>query len=168
MVLRFIAFALTLLLLTPGSVLSVMADDVGLSAAERAKNIKASEARKAQGQATDTSRDVRAMKYHRMGQQPPQAQKQHSMGQQPPRAQKQQQRRQQQEQQAMQQAKRCQDAINDAQNTAVGTSVLSSAVGFLPFGGTASGVAGAAAGMGATVGGEITRQKAAAAVQGNC
>lgn len=151
MILRFIAFALTLLLLTPGSVLSVMADDVGLSAAERAKNIKAHEARKAQGQTTDTSRGGRGMKQHSMGQQPPRAQKQ-----------------QQQEQQAMQRAKRCQDAINDAQNTAVGTSVLSSAVGFLPFGGTASGVASAAAGMGATVGGEIARQKAAAAVQGNC
>lgn len=155
MILRFIAFALTLLLLTPGSVLSVMADDVGLSAAERAKNIKAHEARKAQGQTTDTSRGGRAMKHH-------------SMEQQPPRAQKQQQRQQQQEQQAMQRAQRCQDAVNDAQNTAVGTSVLSSAVGFLPFGGAASGVASAAAGMGATVGGEIARQKAAAAVQGNC
>jgi hypothetical protein len=153
MIIRFIAFALTLLLLTPGSVLSVMADDVGLSAAERAKNIKANEARKAQGQTTDTSRGARAMKHHSMGQQPPRVQKP---------------QRQAQEQQAMQRAKRCQDAINDAQNTAVGTSVLSSAVGFLPFGGAASGVASAAAGMGATVGGEIARQKAAAAVQGNC
>jgi len=68
----------------------------------------------------------------------------------------------------MQRAKRCQDAINDAQNTAVGTSVLSGAIGFLPFGGAASGVASAAAGMGATAAGEIARQKAAAAVQGNC
>ena len=48
MIIRFVAFALTLLLLTPGSVLSVVADDVGLSAAERATNIKAYEARKAE------------------------------------------------------------------------------------------------------------------------
>jgi hypothetical protein len=48
MIFRFIAFALTLLVFTPGSVLSVIADDVSVSAAERAKNIKAHEARKAQ------------------------------------------------------------------------------------------------------------------------
>lgn len=136
MVLRFIAFALTLLLLTPGSVLSVLADDVGLSAAERAKNTKTYEARKAQGLTTDSSRGSRA-------------------GQQTQRAQ----------QQAMERARRCQDAVNDAQNTAVGTSVLSSAVGFLPFGGAASSMA---ANVGATAAGEIARQKAAAAVQGNC
>ncbi len=142
MITRFIAFALTLLLLTPGSVLSVMADDVGLSAAERAKNIKAYEARKAQGLVPDNANQRGAR----------------GAGQ----------RQQQQEQQAMQRAKRCQDAVNDAQNTAVGTSVLSGAIGFLPFGGAASGVASAAAGMGATAAGEIARQKAAAAVQGNC
>lgn len=143
MVLRFVAFALTLLLLTPGSILSTMADDVGLSAAERAKNIKAYEARKAQGSATDTPRGGRGV------------------SQQPQRAQKQQ-------QQAMERAKRCQDAVTNAQNTAVGTSVLSSAVGFLPFGGVASGVTSAAANVGATAAGEIARQKADAAVQGNC
>jgi hypothetical protein len=114
MITRFIAFALTLLILTPGSIL-------------------------AEDRPSKPRRDTSAA-----------------------------QRRQQQEQQAMQRAQRCQDAINDAQNTAVGTSVLSSAVGFLPFGGAASGVASAAAGMGATAAGEIARQKAAAAVHGNC
>lgn len=73
-----------------------------------------------------------------------------------------------QQQQAMQRVKRCQEAITDAQNTAVGTSVLSTAVGFLPFGGAASGVASAAANVGVSAAGEIARQKAAAAVQGNC
>jgi hypothetical protein len=144
MIIRFIAFALTLLLLTPGSVLSVMADDVGLSAAERAKNIKAYEARKAQGLTTDTSRGARGM------------------GQQPQRQQAQPQRAQQE---AMQRAKRCQEAMNNAQNTAVGTSVLSGAVGFLPFGGVASSMA---ANVGATAAGEIARQKADAAARDNC
>ena len=69
------------------------------------------------------------------------------------------------QQQALEQARRCQDAVNDAQNTAVGTSVLSSAVGFLPFGSAASSVA---ANVGTTAAGEIARQKAATAVQGNC
>lgn len=73
-----------------------------------------------------------------------------------------------QQEQAMQRAKRCQEAIADAQNTAVGTSVLSTAVGFLPFGGAASGVASAAANVGVSAAGEIARQKAAAAVQGSC
>lgn len=41
MILRFISLALTLLLLTPGSVLSAWADDVGLSSSERAANLKA-------------------------------------------------------------------------------------------------------------------------------
>ncbi|CAN5208502.1 hypothetical protein BH10PSE11_BH10PSE11_15860 [soil metagenome] len=148
MILRFIAFALTLLVFTPGSVLSVVADDVGLSAAERAKNIKAYEARKAQGQATDAPRGAR------MGQQPHQAQQV-----QPQRAQ---QRAQQQQQQAMQQAKRCQDAVNDAQNAAMGASVASSVVGFIPFGGVASSVVGAAAGVGSMAAGEVARQKMAA------
>lgn len=145
MILRFIAFALTLLLLTPGSVLSTMADDVGLSAAERAANIKAYQARKAQGAATDTTRGGRGS-----GQQPQRAQKLN------------------QQHQAMERAKRCQDAVANAQSTAVGTSVLSSAVGFLPFGGAASGVASAAANMGASAAGEIARQKADADVQGHC
>lgn len=112
MITRFIAFALTLLLLTPGSVMS-----------------------------EETARPSK------------------------PRAAK---RAVDPQQQAMERAKRCQDAVNDAQTTAVGTSVLSSAVGFLPFGGAASGVASAAANVGATAAGEIARQKAAAAVQGNC
>jgi hypothetical protein len=120
---------LTLIASAAGS----MADDVGLSAAERAKNIKAYEARKAQGLTTDSARGGRGAG-----------------------------------QQARQRAQRCQEALNDAQNTAVGASVLSHAAGFLPFGGTASGIAGAAAGVGATAAGEIARQKATAAVQGNC
>ena len=142
MIIRFIAFALTLLLLTPGSVLSVIADDVGESAQVKAARAKAHAERKAQGLVPDNANQRGA----RAGQR----------------------QQQQEQQQAMQRAKRCQDAIKDEQNTAVGTSVLSGAVGFLPFGGAASGVASAAAGMGATVGGEIARQKAAAAVQGNC
>lgn len=73
-----------------------------------------------------------------------------------------------QQEQAMQRVKRCQKAMADAQNTALGTSVLSTAVGFLPFGGAASGVASAAANVGVSAAGEIARQKAAAAVQGNC
>lgn len=141
MVLRFIAFALTLLLLTPGSVLSVMADDVGLSAAERAANIKAYEARKAHGQA-DTPRGGRAA-----GQRTQQSQQQRA------------------QQQAAERARRCQDAVNNAQGTAVGTSVLSSAVGFLPFG---SAAASAAANIGTSAAGELARQKAANDVQGNC
>lgn len=112
MVTRFTALALTLLLLTPGS---VMAEEVARPSKPRAAK-----------RAVDP------------------------------------------QQQAMERARRCQDAVNDAQNTAVGTSVLSSAVGFLPFGGAASGVASAAANVGATAAGEIARQKAAAAVQGNC
>jgi len=39
MIIRFIAFALTLLLMTPGSVLSVMADPVGGAASSVAANI---------------------------------------------------------------------------------------------------------------------------------
>ncbi|MGL5167985.1 MAG: hypothetical protein ACRC9K_19035 [Afipia sp.] len=140
---RFIACASALAVIMSTS--AALADDVGLSAAERAKNIKAYEARKAQGLATDTPRGGRSA-----GQQSQRAQKQNP------------------QQQAMERAKRCQDAVNDAQNTAVGTSVLSSAVGFLPFGGAASGVASAAAGVGASAAGEIARQKAAASVQGNC
>lgn len=114
MITRFIAFALTLLLITPGSVLS--AEEI----APRPSKPRAAK------RAVDP------------------------------------------QQQAMERAKRCQDAMNDAQTTAVGTSVLSSAVGFLPFGGAASGMASAAAGVGASAAGEIARQKAAASVQGNC
>ncbi len=143
MITRFIACASMFAVVMSAS--AALADDVGLSAAERAKNIKAYEARKAQGLATDTPRGGRGA-----GQLPQRAQKQNP------------------QQQAMERAKRCQDAVNDAQNTAVGTSVLSSAVGFLPFGGAASGVASAAAGVGASAAGEIARQKAAASVQGNC
>lgn len=109
MILRFVVFALTLLLLAPGS---AMAEEVARPSKPRAAK-----------RAVDP------------------------------------------QQQAMERAKRCQDAVNDAQNTAVGTSVLSSAVGFLPFGSAASSVA---ANVGATAAGEIARQKAAAAVQGNC
>lgn len=144
MITRFIACASVFAVIMSAS--AALADDVDMSAEQRAKNIKAYEARKAQG-LVDTPRGGRGA------------------GQQPQRAQKPQ---QQSQQQAMQRAKRCQDAINDAQNTAVGTSVLSSAVGFLPFGGVGSGIANAAAGVGANAAGEIARQKAAASVQGNC
>ncbi|WP_024576429.1 MULTISPECIES: hypothetical protein [unclassified Afipia] len=109
MILRFVVFALTLLLLTPGSVLSEEA------------------ARPSKPRAAKRAVDP--------------------------------------QQQAMERARRCQDAVSDAQNTAVGTSVLSSAVGFLPFG---SAAASAAANIGTGAASEIARQKAAAAVQGNC
>ena len=114
MILRFIAFALTLLLLTPGSVLTAE------EAAPRPSKPRAAK------RAADP------------------------------------------QQQAVERARRCQEAVASAQNPAIGTSVLSSAVGFLPFGGAASGVASAAANVGATAAGEIARQKADAAVQGNC
>ena len=142
MILRFIAFALTLLLLTPGSVLSVMADDVGLSAAERAKNIKAYQARKAQGQAANTQRSGR--------------ERGAAAGQQ---------------RQALERARRCHEQVASAQesanNLAVGSMALSQAAAIIPFGGSvASSVVGAAAGTGAMITGEAARQKLATAAQG--
>jgi len=136
---RFMTCTLGLSLLAAAS--GSMADNVEMSPAERAAKVKAYEARKAQGLTPDAPRGRGADKQ---------------------RAQK------QAQQQAQERAQRCQDAINDAQKTAVGASVLTSAVGFLPFAGAASGIANAAAGVGASAAGEIARQKAAAAVQGNC
>lgn len=75
------------------------------------------------------------------------------------------QRATQQQQQAAERAQRCADAVSNAQGAEVGTSVLSSAVGLLPFGSAASSVA---ANVGTAAAGELVRQKAAAAVQGNC
>jgi hypothetical protein len=141
MVTRFIAFALTLLLLTPGSVLSAMADDVGLPAKERAANIKAHEARKAQGRVADAPRGGRGG-----GAAGPQ-------------------------QQAVERARRCHESVASAQESAnsltAGSMVLSQAAAFIPFGGSvASSVAGAAAGTGAMIAGEAARQKPATAAQG--
>lgn len=145
MVLRFVTCALLFVFVGSSSV--ALADDVALSAAERAKNIKAYQARKAQGLETDSARGGRGA----AGQQPQRAQQQ-PRAQQPQRAQ----------QEAMQRAKRCQEAMNDAQNTAMGASVASSVVGFIPFGGAASSVVGAAAGVGSMAAGEVARQKMAA------
>lgn len=121
-----------------------IADNVDMPAAERAANAKEYAKRKAQGLPVDEPRGRGAAKKTQKG------------------------KKQQPEQQAAQNAQRCQEAVKSAQNTAVATSVLSAVVGFVPFGGAASGVAGAAAGVGASAVGEIARQKASAAVQGNC
>jgi hypothetical protein len=108
MELRFFAFALTLLLLIPGTVLS-----------------------------EETTRQSKVRAVQRAAQQ----------------------------QQAAERAQRCADAVSNAQGAEVGTSVLSGAIGLLPFGSAASSVA---ANVGTAAAGEIVRQKAAAAVQGNC
>lgn len=122
-----------------------MADNVDMPAAERAANAKEYAKRKAQGLPVDEPRGRGSAKKTQKG------------------------KKQQPEQQAAQSAsQRCQEAVNNAQKMAVGTSVLSAVVGFVPFGGAASGIAGAAAGVGASAVGEIARQKSAAAMQENC
>lgn len=141
---RFIALALTLLLLLPGSVLSALADDVGLSAAQRAANIKAYNARKAQGQA-DVPRGGRGAAASRGKATGPQRQ-------------------------ALDRARRCHESVARAQesanNLAAGSMALSHVASFIPFGGSvASSVVGAAAGAGATMAGEAARQKLASAAQ---
>ncbi|MDH7796019.1 MULTISPECIES: hypothetical protein [unclassified Beijerinckia] len=118
-----------------------VADDVGLSAAERAANIKAYAKRKAQG-LEEPSRGSR-----RAAQQQP---------------------RQQQQQTAQRNGQRCEEAMRNAQATATGTAVFSGIVGLIPFGGSAAGIASAATGMGAAAAGAIARQNSAAAMQQNC
>ncbi|MBN9604378.1 MAG: hypothetical protein J0G33_15760 [Afipia felis] len=139
MILRLISFALTLLLLTPGSVLSAWADDVGLSASERAANIKAYNKRKAQGGEKDAPRAKR-----------------NGAG---PQRQAMERARRCHEAVA--------NAQQSANNIAMGSMALSQAASFIPFGGgMASSVAGAALGAGAMVAGEAARQKVADAANG--
>ncbi len=120
---------------------AAMADDVEMSAAERAANKKAYARQKALGLA-DQPR---------------------ARGAQKPR--KQQARNGKQMQRNGQ---KCAEATKNAEATATGTAVLSSVIGLVPFGGSASGIAGAAAGAGAAVVGEVARQKSSATVQQEC
>jgi hypothetical protein len=120
---------------------AAMADDVGLSAAERAANQKAYAKRQAQGLA-ETPRGGRGTARSSQDQQA-------------------------RKQQAAQRHK-CQEATRNAQATETGTAVLSSVIGLVPFGGSASGIASAATSMGAAAAGEMARQKSAAAMQQEC
>jgi len=122
-----------------------MADDVEMSAAERAANKKAYEKAKAQGLA-DIPRGGRGV------QKPRKSQKQEARKGQP----------------VQRNDQKCAQAMKKAQATATGTAILSSVIGLVPFGGSASGIAGAAAGVGASAAGEIARQKSAAAMQEEC
>lgn len=142
MILRFIAFALTLLLLTPGSVLSVVADPVGESPRDKAARARLQTERKAQGEVADTQRAGRG----RGDAAGPQRQ-------------------------ALERARRCHEQVARAQesanNLAVGSMALSQAAAIIPFGGSvASSVVGAAAGTGAMITGEAARQKLTTAAQG--
>jgi hypothetical protein len=120
---------------------AAMADDVEMSAAERAANKKAYARQKALGLA-DQPRGRGAQK-----------------------AQKQQARN---GKQVQRNGQKCAEATKNAEATATGTAVLSSVIGLVPFGGSASGIAGAAAGAGAAVVGEVARQKSAGAMQQEC
>lgn len=122
---------------------AAMADDVGLSAAERAANQRAYAKRQAQGVA-ETPRGGRGTARSSQDQQ---ARKQQA---------------------TQRNGHKCQEAARNAQATATGTAVLSSVIGLVPFGGSASGIAGAATSMGAAAAGEIARQKSAATMQQEC
>ncbi len=141
---RFIIYATVLAITLPASI--ALADDVGLSAAERAANIKAYNKRTAQGQA-ETPRGSRGA---------------------PRQSQQGQLRHEPQGQTAQRNGRGCEEAARNAQATATGTAVLSSVIGLVPFGGYASGIAGAAAGVGASAVGEVARQKSAATMQQEC
>ena len=126
--------------------LSAFADNVEMSPAQRAANIKEYNKRKAQG-AVEVPRGGRgASKTH-----------QPERGSSTP-----------QRQTAGQSKQRCEDAARNAQTTATGTAILSGVIGFIPFGGSASGIAGAAANVGASAAGEIARQNSAAKMQREC
>lgn len=120
---------------------AAMADDVEMSAAERAANKKEYARQKALGLA-DAPRGRGAQK----------------PGKQQARNGKQVQRN----------GQKCAEATKNAEATATGTAVLSSVIGLVPFGGSASGIAGAAAGAGAAVVGEVARQKSSATMQQEC
>lgn len=126
--------------MTLGWVLLALADDVGLSAAERAANIKAYNARKAQGSVEDSSRG-------RRGAAGPQRQAMDR---------------------ARRCHESVAGAQESADNLSAGAMALYQASAFIPFGGSvASSVAGAAAGAGAMIAGEAARQKLATAAR-NC
>lgn len=134
-------FACALIFATVIPTSATMADDVEMSAAERAANKKAYARQKALGLA-DAPRGRGAQK--------PQKQQARNG------------------QQVQRNGQKCAEATKNAQATATGTAVLSSVIGLIPFGGSASGIAGAATGAGAAVVGEVARQKSAAAVQQEC
>ena len=121
---------------------ATMADNVDMSAEQRAANIKAYNERKAKG-LVDTPRGGRG-------------------------AQKQQKPQGRNVQQTQRDGQRCDEAARNAQATATGTAVLSSVIGLLPFGGSASGVANIAANVGASAAGEIARQQSATKMQEEC
>ncbi|WP_421916995.1 hypothetical protein [Mesorhizobium sp.] len=120
---------------------ATMADDVEMSAAQRAANKKEYARQKALGLA-DQPRGRGAQK----------AQKQQARS----------------GKQVQRNGQKCAEATKNAQATATGTAVLSSVIGLVPFGGSASGIAGAAAGAGAAVVGEAARQKSARAMEQEC
>ena len=125
---------------------AAMADDVEMSAAERAANKKEYARQKALGLA-DQPRGRGAQKAQKQQVQKQQARK----GQQVPGD-----------------GQKCAEATKNAQAAATGTAILSSVIGLVPFGGSASGIAGAAAGAGAAVVGEAARQKSARAMEQDC
>lgn len=124
---------------------NAIADNVELSPAQRAANIKEYNKRKAQG-IIETPRGGRGaskkLQPERVGSP--------------------------QRQTAGQSRQKCEEAAHNAQATATGTALLSSVIGLIPFGGSASGIAGAAANVGASAAGEIARQKSTAAMQKEC
>lgn len=137
MVLRFISFALTLLLFTPGSMLSAWAGDAAGGPAAKPAQVRAHVPRQAQGAAKDAARG-RAAGPQRQALE--RARRCHES---------------------------VANAQQSANNLAVGSMALSQAAAFIPFGGSvASSVAGAAMGAGAMVAGEAARQKLANAANG--
>jgi hypothetical protein len=136
-VLRFISFALTLLLFTPGSMLSVWAGDAAGGRAAKPAQVRAHAPRQAQGAARDAARG-RAAGPQRQALE--RARRCHES---------------------------VANAQQSANNLAMGSMALSQAAAFIPFGGSvASSVAGAAMGAGAMVAGEAARQKLANAANG--
>lgn len=140
----FIIYAATVAIALSASV--AMADNVDLSPAQRAANVKEYNKRKAQG-IVETPRGGRGASKK--------SQQEHVGG-------------TAQRQASGQSRQKCDEAAQNAQATATGTAVLSSVIGLIPFGGSASGIAGAAASVGASAAGEIARQKSAAAMQKEC
>lgn len=125
---------------------TAMADNVDLSPAQRAANIKEYNKRKAQG-IVETPRGGRGASQK--------SQQEHVGG-------------TAQRQASGQNRQKCEEAAQNAQATATGTAILSSVIGLIPFGGSASGIAGAAVNAGASTAGEIARQNSTAAMQKEC
>jgi hypothetical protein len=136
MILRFTAFALALLLLTPGSVLSGYADDVSASAKT---TVKAPPARRAQGVAAETARAGR-------GAAGPQRQALERA------------------RRCHESVANAQQSANNLAAGSMALSQAASFIPF--GGSVASSVAGAAMGAGAMVAGEAARQKLADAANG--